>query len=83
MLADGPLGPFRFSTDEFMVGDGAWPFYSGKLVQAPGGGTTVFLAYRHLASDGTFVGELCDPVPLIVDEAGNLSVAPHGQPKNL
>ncbi|MEJ2148873.1 MAG: family 43 glycosylhydrolase [Chloroflexota bacterium] len=75
LVSKNPLGPFRYKTQEFLVGDPAGMLYAGKLIQAPGG-EWVFMATRLLASDGTFVGELGDPLPVTVDGAGNLSVDP-------
>jgi beta-fructofuranosidase len=73
LVSNNPLGPFRYTTQEFLVGDRVGTLYAGKLVPAPGGGW-VFMATRLLTSDGTFVGELGDPLPVTVDDAGNLSV---------
>ena len=73
-VADDPLGPFRFSTHDFLIGDRLGSLYSGKLVKGPDGRLR-FLAWRNFAPDGTFVGELADPLPVAVDDAGNLSVA--------
>jgi beta-fructofuranosidase len=67
------LGPFRFPTDEFLVGDPIGSLYSGKLVRGPDGEWTL-LASCMFAPDGTFLGELSDPLPVSVDGAGNLSV---------
>ena len=72
-VADAPLGPFRFSTHEFLMGDPFSSFYSGKLVEGPDG-RTKFLAWRNFTPEGTFVGELADPFPVAVDTEGNLSV---------
>jgi beta-fructofuranosidase len=73
LVAEDPLGPFRFSTDEFLVGDPSGSLYSGKLVEGPDG-HPYFLAWRNFAPDGSFVGELDDPLPVSVDGEGNLSV---------
>jgi beta-fructofuranosidase len=73
LMADHLLGPFRFSTDEFLVGDRSGSLYAGKLVSSPDG-RWVFLAWRMFAPDGSFVGELSDPLPVRVDDTGNLSV---------
>jgi beta-fructofuranosidase len=74
LVGENPLGPFRYTTHEFLVGDPDETLYAGKLVPAPDGGW-IFMAWRLLAPDGTFVGELSDPLPVTVDDAGNLSVA--------
>lgn len=73
LVAKDPLGPFRFSTHEFLVGDPSGSLYSGKLVEGPDG-RQCFLAWRNFAPDGSFVGELDDPLPVSVDGEGNLSV---------
>src|ERR671917_158393 len=73
LVADDPLGPFRFSTHHFLVGDPLGSLYSGKLVEGPDGRTN-FLAWRNFTPDGTFVGELADPFQVAVDGEGNLSV---------
>jgi beta-fructofuranosidase len=80
LVADNPLGPFRFSADEFLVGDRIGSLYAGKLVLGPPpsvrdlGDQWVFLASRMFAPDGSFVGELSDPLPVAADNEGNLSV---------
>jgi beta-fructofuranosidase len=73
LVADDPLGPFHFTTDEFLVGDGIGSLYAGKLVRNLAG-EWVMLATRMFARDGAFVGTLSDPLPVEVDGEGNLSV---------
>jgi len=73
LIAEDPLGPFRFSSDEFLVGGPTRSLYGGKLVRGPDG-KWVLLASRLFAPDGSFVGELSDPLPVKVDGEGNLSV---------
>jgi beta-fructofuranosidase len=73
LVADYPLGPFRFSTHDFLVGDSLGSLYSGKVVEGPDG-RLCYLAWRNFAPDGAFVGELADPLPITVDGRGNLSV---------
>jgi beta-fructofuranosidase len=73
LVADAPLGPFRFSTHDFLVGDPLGSLYSGKLVEGPDG-APYFLAWRNFMPDGDFVGELADPLPVEIDSEGNLSV---------
>jgi beta-fructofuranosidase len=73
LVADDPLGPFRFSTHDFLVGDPLGSLYSGKLVEGPDG-RLCYLAWRNFAPDGAFVGELADPLPIAVDGGGYLSV---------
>jgi beta-fructofuranosidase len=71
LVAEGPLGPFRYSTHEFLSGDPVGLHYAGKLVQGPDGGC-LFLAWRNFAPDGSFLGDLIDPIPVEVDAQGDL-----------
>ena len=72
-MADNPLGPFRFSTHKFLVGDPIGSFYNGKLVQGPDG-AWFFLASRQFTPDGDFIGALSAPMPVAVADDGILSV---------
>ena len=74
LVADNPLGPFHFTTDQFLVGDVIGSLYAGKLVQEPDGNWS-FMAWRYLAPNGEFIGELSNPYPVTVDEVGNLAMA--------
>lgn len=73
LVADNPLGPFRFSSDEFLAGDEIGSLYAGKLAQGTDG-EWVLLASRMFAPDGAFIGELSDPFPVTIERAGDLSV---------
>lgn len=73
LVGDNPLGPFHSTTDNFFAGDKIGSLYAGKLVQAPDQ-KWVFLAARQFTPQGKFLGELSDPVPLVVDNAGNLHI---------
>jgi beta-fructofuranosidase len=73
LIAEDPLGPFCLSTNELLIGDRIGSLYAGKLVSSPDG-KWVLLASCAFAPDGTFVGELSDPLPVTVDGEGNLSV---------
>jgi beta-fructofuranosidase len=74
LVADNPLGPFDFIGDEPLVGDKIGSLYAGKLVQDPDGEWVVLAARMH-APDGTFVGELSDPLGVVVGETGSLCVS--------
>jgi beta-fructofuranosidase len=77
LVGDNPLGPFRFSTHKFLVGDPIGSFYNGKLVQGPGSepsGAWYFMASRQFTPTGDFIGALSDPMPVTIKEDGNLSV---------
>jgi beta-fructofuranosidase len=73
LVSNDPLGPFRYLSDQFLVGDGFGSLYSGRVVRGPGDGTFL-MACRCFAPDGSFVGELTDPMPLQVEDDGKLSV---------
>ncbi|MGD2104618.1 MAG: glycosyl hydrolase family 32 [Anaerolineae bacterium] len=73
LVTDDPLGPFHVIGDGLLVGDELGSLYSGKLVEDPAG-EWVLMATRMHAPDGTFVGELNDPVAVAVSEEGALSV---------
>jgi beta-fructofuranosidase len=77
LVGESPLGPFRYTTDEFLVGDAVGSLYAGKLARDRDG-SWVFLASRQFAPDGTYIGQLSDPLPVTVDSAGNLCVRWHG-----
>lgn len=72
LVADGHLGPFQFSTQDFLIGDPR-SLYCGKLVEGLDG-HPVFLAWRNVTPEGAFVGELANPFQGAADEEGNLSV---------
>lgn len=73
LIADHPLGPFRFCTYNFLVGEPTGLFYSGKLIQAPDGDWK-FMACYQFAPDGSFIGELTDPMTVSIAETGELTV---------
>jgi beta-fructofuranosidase len=72
LMTDNPLGPFHSIGDEPLVGDEIGSLYAGKLVQRPEREWVMLITRMH-APDGTFVGELSDPMPVVVGE-GSLSV---------
>ncbi|MCP4540770.1 MAG: glycosyl hydrolase family 32 [Chloroflexi bacterium] len=72
-VADAPLGPFDFSTDQFLVGDTAGSLYSGKLVQGSGGEWLLF-AFHNFNDKGEFIGEISSPLPVKIDSQDNVIV---------
>lgn len=72
-VADDAAGPFVLPTDEFLLGDRYGSLYGGKLVYGPEG-SVLLLAWRQFSTQGEFVGEIIDPLPVMVDRAGRLSV---------
>lgn len=71
MIAESPLGPFRFSANEYLLGDKVGSLYSSKLIKGPDDKWHA-IAFRQFAPDGSFIGELSDPFPVYIDNEGNL-----------
>jgi beta-fructofuranosidase len=71
-VADSPLGPFTL-VDEMLLGprDGS-TCYAGRIVPTDDG--PMFMAWRLLAPDGSFAGELIDPIPVGVMPDGALTL---------
>jgi beta-fructofuranosidase len=66
-------GPYALDRDEFLVGDpGRGRHYAGRLVEHAGGWQ--FMAWRMHDARGAFLGELSDPMPVVVGSGGELSV---------
>ncbi len=74
LVADQPLGPFHYLTDEFLVGHPIARFYAGRLVKGPDG-EWQFMAWIESTPARSFVGEISDPMPVFIDSAGRLSLA--------
>jgi beta-fructofuranosidase len=72
-IADHPLGPFEFLTDEFFVGDEVGSLYSGKAIRNPKG-EWVFMAFRANENTSQFIGEIADPLPIQVLPDGRLKI---------
>jgi len=72
-VADHPLGPFEFLTDEFLVGDEVGSLYSGKVIHNPEG-ELVFMAFRAYGKDSRFIGEIANPLPIAVLSDGRLKI---------
>ncbi|HZD58436.1 MAG TPA: hypothetical protein VE136_17010, partial [Anaerolineales bacterium] len=75
-LAGQPLGPFRTDTEKILRADASGSTYAGKMVKGPEG-DWLFLCTHLYTPQGEFLGEIGDPLPIKVDEAGRLSVAAH------
>ena len=63
LVAENPLGPYRFIQEEFLCGDSGGSFYSGKVIKDPQG-NWVFIACHQFDSNGDFVGMISDPMSL-------------------
>lgn len=71
LVADHFLGPYRFLTDEFLAADTYGSLYAGKMIQNAAG-QWLFIAFRNLTQNGTFVGEIIDPIPVSIGQNGKL-----------
>jgi beta-fructofuranosidase len=71
LAADQPLGPYRYLSDEFLAGDTLGSLYAGKLIP-DATGQWLFVAFRNLTENGSFVGEIIDPLPVRVERNGRL-----------
>ena len=74
LVADSPLGPFKLTTSEFLLGDKQGTYYSGGPVQDPNG-EWVLLAVRTQTPKGHFVGEISDPFSLELAAHGRLRIS--------
>ena len=73
LLGDGPFGPFRMLSDDFLIGSPEGPFYAGRLVRDRSG-EWQFVSWAQFAPDGSFIGAIADPVPLVQHGDGQLSL---------
>lgn len=73
LAADHPLGPYRYLNDTFLVGDPHGSLYSGKLIQLPDQ-TWGFMGFANFTTQGDFVGEISDPLPVTIAPDGQLKV---------
>ncbi|MEJ2596828.1 MAG: hypothetical protein P8Z00_00770 [Anaerolineales bacterium] len=76
LLADQPLGPFRFDTEKKLRADASGSTYAGKIVKGPQGGW-LFLYTCNYTPQGEFLGEIGDPMHVKVDETGGLTLIEH------
>ncbi|WP_426504574.1 glycosyl hydrolase family 32 [Dactylosporangium sp. McL0621] len=70
VAGDGPLGPFDPGAAHPVTDS---TLYSGRIVRDPRG-RWVMLAFRNMAGDGVFVGELTDPMPVGLTADGRLEI---------
>lgn len=69
LMADDPFGPWDVAPGPFF--DGAQGSrYAGKIVETDNG--LVFMGFLHDAADGSFIGQVSDPIPVRVDGDGLL-----------
>ncbi len=73
MMADDPLGPFFSPDKDLLYGDDVGSSYSGKLVQNSTG-EWMFMAAIQNDPIGEYVGDISDPMTLMITENGFLEV---------
>jgi beta-fructofuranosidase len=69
LVADAPLGPFEWQSHGVLLADEGGTWYGAKLLEGPDGRLTC-LAWAAHDAHGGFVGELSDPMEVIVDRVG-------------
>jgi beta-fructofuranosidase len=70
--AESPLGPFHLESARTLLADLRGSQYAARVV--PWKGTHKLLAWRNVAPDGSFIGELSDPMDLRLNDEGELEV---------
>jgi len=70
LVADNPRGPWQVAPGAFMDGHEPARRYAGKMVETSTGLAT--MGFVFTGSDGAFVGEVCDPIPVEADAQGLL-----------
>jgi beta-fructofuranosidase len=71
LIGDDPLGPFRVAPGRFLLGDQVARFYAGRILEWKSG--FVLIAWRDQV-DGQFVGELADPIPVLIGQDGSIGL---------
>lgn len=70
---ESPLGPFRYLSDELLIGDENGSLYSGKLVLGPDE-KWYLMAFNNYDIDGNFIGGITDPLPVHISVDGRLNI---------
>jgi len=73
LYGDSPVGPFRYPSDELLIGDQQGSLYSGKFILGPDD-NWYLLAFENYDADGNFIGTISDPMPVHFSEDGHLKV---------
>jgi beta-fructofuranosidase len=72
LVSSNKLGPYALDRDDFLLGDPRGRYYAGRLLRRCD--DWLMFAWWNLEEGGRFIGELSDPMPLVVDADGSLSV---------
>jgi len=67
---DSPIGPIHFDQADIIDADG---IYAGRIIKDREG-QWVLLGFENGQRKEDFTGRICDPIPLIMTEAGTLKV---------
>jgi beta-fructofuranosidase len=73
LVAEHPLGPFTYLTDDFLVGDEIGSLYAGRVFRRTNG-QWAFMAFEHFAPGKIFIGNISDPLPLRIQPDRTLFV---------
>ena len=73
MVADNPYGPF--SPPVALCADLVGQLYSGKLLLGPDN-QWYLTTWRNRTLQNEFIGDICEPIPIDVDDLGNLIMVP-------
>ena len=74
LTGQGKFGPYSLERDDFLVGDPRGRHYGGRLLKFRG--DWYFFAWQQFDDAGGFVGQLSDPMPVIVEGEGSIRVPP-------
>ncbi|WP_028671744.1 levansucrase [Saccharospirillum impatiens] len=70
LMADHHLGPWRLAPGSFLDGANPVARYAGKIIRQTD--ELAFMGFWHDTPDGTFIGQVSDPVPVRVNAEGLL-----------
>lgn len=73
LVAEKLTGPYRFTTDAFLLGDPVGAYYAAKILK-DSYDDWVLLPMRYLDEQGRFVGEMHDPIPLHFRNDGTMAL---------
>ena len=66
LLSDSPYGPFTLAPEPLLLADDRGSYYAARAILDPWCGNLIMAFHRH-DSSGHFIGDLIDPLPLILD----------------
>lgn len=81
MIADDPFGPFVQPKNDLLIGDKLGSTYSGKIIQNNAGNWMLLTVIQYNQSK-IFVGDISDPMPLMIEDNGQISVSIQQNRKN-